>query len=287
MMTDQDLDRLLDRWFAQRQVKADGRIVDVVAGRIERQRQRPAWRLRSWREAHMNAYTKPLSAMAAVVVVAVAGYALLGGSAGESGAGGSTSSPSPTASPSSVFQGFADRCGNGAPTCAGPLSPGEHASLYFEPAFTYWVNGDWYNTIDTAGTFELTTSSQAVDDPFLVMGVGGPNPRCRDFPTPGAGISVAGWIEAIVAQPHLEASAPTPVNIGGAEGQSIDLWGSPEMCPRLPKGAYPGRVRLLVVDVRGTIVLIAMVNNATTDQNFEAAMSRIEPFVDSIRFLPR
>ena len=43
-----DIERLLDHWFADGPTQAPDRVLDVVADRIERQPQRPAWRLH-WR----------------------------------------------------------------------------------------------------------------------------------------------------------------------------------------------------------------------------------------------
>ena len=48
MTQPRDIERLLDHWFADGSSVAPDRVVDVVADRIERQPQRPAWRL-DWR----------------------------------------------------------------------------------------------------------------------------------------------------------------------------------------------------------------------------------------------
>ena len=45
MTQQRDIERLLDHWFADGSSVAPDRVIDVVADRIERQPQRPAWRL--------------------------------------------------------------------------------------------------------------------------------------------------------------------------------------------------------------------------------------------------
>ena len=73
-----DIERLLDHWFKDGPDQAPDRVVDIVTDRIERQSQRPAWRLQR-RPFSMNAYAKLAVAAAAVLIVAVIGYNLLPG----------------------------------------------------------------------------------------------------------------------------------------------------------------------------------------------------------------
>ena len=46
MTHERDIERILDHWFADGPDEAPDRVLDVVVDRIERQSQRPAWRLR-------------------------------------------------------------------------------------------------------------------------------------------------------------------------------------------------------------------------------------------------
>ena len=73
-----DIERLLDHWFKDGPDQAPDRVVDIVTDRIERQSQRPAWRLQR-RPFSVNAYAKLAVAAAAVLIVAVVGYNLLPG----------------------------------------------------------------------------------------------------------------------------------------------------------------------------------------------------------------
>ena len=95
-----DIDRVLVQWLADGPSEMPDRVVDIVADRIGRQRQRRPWRL-SWRPFDMNSAIKIGAAIAAVLVLAVAGWNLLPGSSGLVGQPGATASPSPTASPTS------------------------------------------------------------------------------------------------------------------------------------------------------------------------------------------
>ena len=45
MTSERDIERILDLWFADGPTQAPDRVLDVVADRIGRQPQRPAWRL--------------------------------------------------------------------------------------------------------------------------------------------------------------------------------------------------------------------------------------------------
>ena len=74
MTSERDIERLLDRWFTDRPTVVADRVLDEVADRIGRQPQQRAWRVLR-RDSHVNSYLKPLLAVAAVVVIAVAGVA--------------------------------------------------------------------------------------------------------------------------------------------------------------------------------------------------------------------
>ena len=65
MTQQRDIERLLDHWFSDGPDQASDRVVDIVTDRIERQSQRPAWRLH-WRPSTLNAYAKIAVAAAAM-----------------------------------------------------------------------------------------------------------------------------------------------------------------------------------------------------------------------------
>ena len=76
MTKERDIERLLDRWLSERPIEVADRVFDDVADRIGRQPQQPAWRV-SWRDYHMQSNLKALLAAAAVIVIAVTGFAVL------------------------------------------------------------------------------------------------------------------------------------------------------------------------------------------------------------------
>ena len=96
-----DIDRVLRHWFADGPSEMPDRVVDTVADRIGRQRQRRASRL-PWRPYDMNSTLKLGAAIAAVLVLAFAGWNLLPRSSGLVGQPSPSASPttSPTPSPS-------------------------------------------------------------------------------------------------------------------------------------------------------------------------------------------
>jgi hypothetical protein len=96
MTQQRDIERLLDQWFSDGPAQAPDRVVDIVTDRIERQSQRPAWRLH-WRPSPVHAYAKIAVAAAAVLIVAIVGYNLLPG--GSAGVGGPAPTVNPTATP--------------------------------------------------------------------------------------------------------------------------------------------------------------------------------------------
>ena len=84
MNEDRDLNRLLDAWFAEGPVQVADRVVDGTADRIARQRQLPAWRLRSWRFPTMSTPLKLVAIGAALLAVLAGGAVFIGGGRGQS-----------------------------------------------------------------------------------------------------------------------------------------------------------------------------------------------------------
>src|SRR6186997_1829853 len=143
-----DTEQLLDAWMRDGPTVAPDRVLDVVVDRIERQGQRPAWRL-DWRRYTMNPSLKIAAAALAVVIVAVIGYNLL--PAGTTNVGvplpTATASPTPivTATPTFDVEG---QCGGALSTCRGQLTAGTYTSRAMDPALTFTVPSGWYNKFD-------------------------------------------------------------------------------------------------------------------------------------------
>ena len=100
MTPQRDIERVLERWLDDGINEMPDLVYLSILDRVERQPQQRAWRV-SWRDSHVSTYIKPLAAIAAVVLIAVAGIAILGRPSG-SGVGGAASpavSPAPSPSP--------------------------------------------------------------------------------------------------------------------------------------------------------------------------------------------
>ena len=72
-----DMSRVLRHWFDEGPSTMPDRVVDVIADRIGRQRQRPARRF-DWRPAHMSLNLRIAAAVAAVAALGLVGATLLG-----------------------------------------------------------------------------------------------------------------------------------------------------------------------------------------------------------------
>ena len=68
MTQQRDIDHLLDQWFSDGPTHTPDRVIDVVADRIERQPQRPAWRFHL-REIHVNTIIRAGAAMAVEITL--------------------------------------------------------------------------------------------------------------------------------------------------------------------------------------------------------------------------
>jgi hypothetical protein len=246
MTTDQDFERVLDRWFAQRRVEAHGSVIDVVAGRIEHQRQRPAWRV-SRRDTPVNGSIKQLAAIAAVIAIAVAGVALavmpsgpnVGRIASPSLAPTSTPSPAPT-----VAWDNSPECG--VKGCGGPLTAGTYTSTGLQPPVTYTLTTPWVNVSDWPDFFMLYPDTNANRDlaaagasagdyaPYILIQPGAlrvPSRTACGIPRSKTGLSnvetdVAGFIAGLRAEDGLTVSFNEPPTVSGLNGVSI--WVTPE-----------------------------------------------------------
>jgi hypothetical protein len=117
MTSDRDIERVLDHWFTERPTQVADRVFDDVADRIARQRQRPEWRLQTWRFPTMSTPIKLVAVGAALLVVILGGAVFMGGGSGPVvpvPTATPSPSPSPTASPTpSPSPSPAPRVGNG------------------------------------------------------------------------------------------------------------------------------------------------------------------------------
>jgi hypothetical protein len=306
MTDDQQLSALLDEWLVEGPREMPDRVIDVVAHRIQRQPQRPAWRLD--RRLRMNTSLKAAAALAAVILVAVIGYNLLPGST--SSVGGPVALPSPwvSASPSASA---AIECEDQLPGCEGPLAAGVHHTHQFAPGFSYQtrspVPGAWLNVIDRPAIMKIDQANP--DDPYALLwsdaAITKQDVPCSTEPDPARGRRAADWISFLTAHPGLVVNGPVVVDFGGGiSGQQFELavadtWTA--TCPNhgghyvtlltQPVEGRPseyglgsdGRVLWTVVDVGAKTVIIQSYGSPSATQ-FAAAIPPVRQLISTFRF---
>jgi hypothetical protein len=266
MNQNRDIERFLDAWLTDGPTVAPDRVLDVVVDRIERQGQRPVWRL-DWRRYTMNPTIKLAAAALAVVIVAVIGYNFLPSGSGVGGPP-ATASPAPTASPSASLSAAATfnvngGCGLPLSTCRGSLAAGTYTSRAMEPALTYTVPVGWFNKFDeprgygllpetpanmaslNSGGFGVTTVELQRD---LVVA----RADCVEAETePGVGTTASAMVQGLADRPGLVTTEPASITIGGLSGFTIDITLSPDWTTPCPFSE--GRPTVpLVTDPRAT-----------------------------------
>jgi hypothetical protein len=309
---DHDIERMLDRWLSDGPIQVSDRVMDVVAGRIARQRQRPAWRLD--RRLHpVNTYAKLAAAIAAVLIVAAGGLVILRPGSSNIGGPGPTPTPSPTATPSPSPSPTAVSCEDNIAGCAGQLAAGAHRSVHLQPALAFTTPDGWKNSIDAQTIFKLDPTDPSIPaDAYIIVwsnvSISDQTATCDPVAKAGLGNAVQDWIDYLRAHPGLNASTPTPVSLGGSSGQAIDLKVRPTWTKTCPGGAAGhvvqfildtdpivgkvlygassmNRMHLLVLDVGGKTVIV-QVYTADSDAEFNSTMAKVQPLIDSFVFTP-
>jgi hypothetical protein len=97
MSAERDVEHVLESWLTDGIDQMPDRVYRTILDRVERQPQERAWRV-TWRDSGVNRYVKPLLAVAAIVVVAVVGIAVVRPPLDDSVA--QPTSPSPSSAPS-------------------------------------------------------------------------------------------------------------------------------------------------------------------------------------------
>jgi hypothetical protein len=309
MTHDRDLDRLLDAWFADGPGEPSDRVLDEVAERIYRQRQRPAWRLTA-RETPVTTYLKPLLAIAAVIVIAVVGVLAL---REPSDVGGPAATPTPSPTPSPTLaptpspSPVAFTCDDGTTAgCAGPLAAGTHSTAAFAPAFAFTVPDGWTNSFDIERTYNLWPTPHLLDVQVLSqLAIPEQNADCTPAAKEGAGNTVSDWVEFLTTHPGLITNQPKPVTIGGYEGQQVQFRVADDWTERCPDSIGPAvvlftdsgtppqratwfddhRVTAWILDVDGTTVIVHVASGPSLNANDDDVRT-VQPILDSMSFAP-
>ena len=302
-----DVELVLRDYFADDGFIAPDHVLDVVEERILRQPQQRAWRVLR-RDAHVNSYLKPLLAVAAVIVIAVAGIAYLG-QPSDSGVGGVASPPvspspiapaSPSAAPSAaaVFPlWFTPESGSGG---AGILPAGSVTTQSFTPGSTFSVPEGWVNDTDTADFYGLFPDTPANEAEFAASGSTAQQIFMGYVDTPGLSIcegvgethgsTAAELVDSLVADDGLVTSEPVDVTIGGLSGTRVDAHLDPgwtESCsadsdspPTKDDKDYRGRFIFLDVPDGKLLIVVDSVDAA----DFETFVGEAMPIVESFQF---
>ncbi len=253
MTSERDIERVLDHWFTERPTRVADRVLDEVADRIARQPQGSAWRV-SWRDSHVNSYLKPLLAVAAIVVIAMAGFAILRPSSAGIGGPGATESPMLTPS-ATISPSVAIECEDDLPGCEGPLVAGTHHSNQFEPGFSYEttspISGEWLNVVDIPDIYKIDQGNP--NDPYVLMwsdaAIVDQSDQCGTNPDPSLGRRAADWIEFLTNHPGIDANEPVSIDFGGVTGQQVELALTPGTTTCSDNGVF--NVGLLTQPVEG------------------------------------
>jgi hypothetical protein len=191
-----EIERFLDDWLGNVPMAPADRVVVSVAVRIGREKQRPAPRV-AWAIADFAGSTRALGGIAAVLMVALVGYALL------------RNNPFPGSVPTL------------APPTATPVPSPSPRLLGVEVTLVGGMPKGWNVT---AGG--LLSFSAAVDPGMSVelgtnRSVGAEN--CDMGPEPGVGLSAASFVNAIAERRGVKASGLGPIEVDGLPGMQVDV----------------------------------------------------------------
>jgi hypothetical protein len=299
MTPDRDMDRLLGIWLDSGPDAAPDRMLDILADRIERQRQRPAWRL-DRRPFQMHPYLKLGAAVAAVLIVAIVGWNLLPGQRSVGGPA-ATPSPAPTATP---LASAAPLPSPEADLAAGRYEyrPGPRLVSFEVPSGWRLVAADSFGVdfvpIGTPGTTDGDTIKV-----FYDMRPASRDDHCQEVPEPGFGSSAHELLSGVASTPGVVATAPQSTDTANGRAEVIDVTMAPSWThacpfsggqPTVPlivdtittaEGPFWGlgpreKERLVAFDVEGwsnVVVVIDSINGST----FESLVEQAMPFVRS------
>ena len=309
MNTDRsDGERALRSWFHDGPTAMPDRVIDVVADRIGHEPQRSRWRLQG--RPDMTMPLKVAASLAAVLVVAVVAWQFLpaDGGPGEPTAVPSPTATSPTATPTA----------SPAPTGTvdlpdGPLSGGSYRiqPFFFMPdpsalSIVADIPAGW------TGHSSVAAITKPDENTGVLMGFMRTDTLFSDgchWDLDGSqspdqagdvvvGPSVDDLVAALRANSSYTSSAPTPLTIGGYEGQELELQlpGTDVIatCDNregqsigdffvFPSGFYAqstdSRWNLSIVDVDGTRLIILISIAPTASQaDIAAARAIVESF---------
>ena len=244
------------------------RVLDVVAARISRQRQRRSWRL-PWRTPHEHPH-QARRGLAAVLLVAVVGYNLLPGQPDRR----SGSARRPRHAERHAGSRLAIRCLVGerrvsglvdatAAHGAGVLPAGSHATRPSGPASPSASPEGWVNDGDEAGFFTLFPDTPANQAEFARSGAlaqsifMGPHTSpyfvCESVEN-NRGATAAEMVAAVTANEALATTGLVDVAIGGLTGKQFDVRLNPDWTGTCPRAGRPAGETSRTMRTRGILL---------------------------------
>jgi len=278
MTPDRDLERLLDEWFGEGPREVSDRVIEQVGDRIDRQSQRPAWRLR-WRDPQVNLNLRWAAAAAVLVVAIFAGARVLGPTP-NSAAGGP--SPTPTLSPTPISS----------PSPSSSASSNVVHATTFGVPLTLTLSGGWTYGMSEPNNLELFWDGTNVDLGFHPLSkVTLPGATVADpwIPVPADFVA---WVQQ---RPEFTAFQTRPVTVGGRSGTEIDaafVWKTGTAKRdflRYTTGAWlydqgdeGHRIRFIIVPGSADDGFMIVVNAPAAD--FDAAAAALDVVLATVRF---
>jgi hypothetical protein len=300
------IEDLLDLWLGEGSSVAPDRVLDVVTDRIERQRQRGAWRFPR-RDFHVPALLR-LAAVAAALALAAAGAIYFGGSS-RPNVVPETPGPSPTVvvSPPPSPSPYVLPSGLPYPSAQ------TFTTTAFRPGFRInlpvgWAVGDSSTSAGMILGLIHTESGDSgnVGGSILLRRnpvIGGVGPDCPDQrtapPTPGPTTPATAIVAALLVDRRFTVVAEPTIAIDGRSAQVLDVRLAPDFtgaCMGVGPSALlfdePGsfvvlendrRVRVILLDVDAIPLLILIWPD---EEAYDAFVARAMPLIQGITFLP-
>jgi hypothetical protein len=218
MNTERDTERLLRQWLDEGPTRAADRLLETVEGRIDRQRQRPGWRL-NWRDLFMNRTIGSFAAGMAVVAVALVGYNVVAGRGTDDGGLGGPAEPSPAAvaTPSAVPS---------SPPASEAPTAGERGLAW---SFSGSLPEGWSQEGRTFGHGE-GASVEIFENRSVMSTI----PDCIYGPAEGIGTTASEFVGALATREGLDVAGPEPVEVGGLSGDTLGIGMSQEWTATCP-----------------------------------------------------
>jgi hypothetical protein len=190
-------------------------------------------------------------------------------------------------------------------TCVGPLTPGPHTSISFQPQLRYTVPAGWRNDADRTSSYELRPAGFQNGGLFLFtnVAIASQDEACTRVPATDIGRSADEFVAWIAERDGLSTTRPLPVSVGGLDGLMIEValaadWtfscpfaqGIPSM-PLFtsldPNGVYwaiAGSERLRLYVLRGPEGIVLIDIDAFIGADFADLLAQATPVVQSFEF---